>query len=254
MAAETRPLLIVSAPHGLLAETLFVKAELDPTRQNTTTNDYGGRQRTQRDILDAVQDRLAGLPWLVLEATSHKLNGFPQIAVTPILADYHDESERRERAGLLLEALAAGGERLDGFALAHWAVRTQLGQRFDPTNNAGRIDLGQIRHSGPIVRSALAPWLAGRLPLADPTLFRQYHLDLPDDVHAICGFVLSATDHASANHLTGYGGDPSLLALLPPLIGDGWLTEGQDKFGRYGTIYKIGPKLRRLARYEVLIY
>jgi hypothetical protein len=200
------------------------------------------------------QSRLAGLPWLVLEATSHKLNGFPQIAVTPILADYHDESERRERAGLLLEAIASGGERLDGFALAHWAVRTQLGQQFDPADNAGYINLDQVRHSGPIVRSALAPWLAGRLPLADPATFRQYHLDFPDDVHALCGFVLSAHDYASASHITGYGGDPSLLTLLSPLVGDGWLTESQDKYGRYGTIYKIGPKLRRLARYEVLIY
>ena len=117
MAAETRPLLIVSTIQGLLAEPLFVKVELDPVHQAATANNSNGRDRAQRAILAQVQERLEAVPGLVVEPFNHQLSGVPYLALSPILINYRDETERLAKADVLLVALAGGGERLDGFAL-----------------------------------------------------------------------------------------------------------------------------------------
>jgi hypothetical protein len=255
MAAETRPLLIVSTTQGLLAEPLFVKVELDPIHQAATANDYGGRQRAQRGLIAQVQERLEAVPGLVVEPFDHRLSGVPYLALSPILTNYRDETERAAKADALLAALAGGGERLDGFALAHWAARPRLGQRFEPCEDGQIPNPARVAASGPVIRSVLAPWLAGRLPVSDMGLFRAYHLNFDDDVHALCGFVVVCNNQADDASIAGYDGiNNRLLGLLPALVGDGWLSEGQGKYGRTGKICKIGPKLRRLARYEILIY
>jgi len=255
MAPELRPLIVASAAAGLLVEPVIFKAELPASLQTQTNNDSGGRHRLQRAALAEVSARLEVLPRVFVEMTNHRREAFPQLAVSIELADPRDEGERRARADEVLDALASPSERLDAFALAHWAVRGKLGSGFEAKEywDAYIFAYGSnYPYAGTMatVRGALGPWLSGRIPVNDLASFSQFHTGLSDEARVLCLIALTARDNLKLANLTlRQGASSPLVALLPTLAADGWLIDAGA-----GAVYKPGPKLRRLARYEALVY
>jgi hypothetical protein len=257
LAKISRPLLTVYDPLRLMTGVLLVQCDLDAPSREATTNDYGGRERAKFVGLNPAFTALSRVPKVVIERTTQKLNGVPQVAVTPVLFDYHDLDERLAVANGILAALTSGGERLNGVSVAFWAAREALGQKFEPSESSwitGAVP--QAKRVGPAVRTALIPWLDGRLETSDSDLYSMYHLSLPDEAHAMCSVAWCSVGGASEGQLTDR--DRSLEVVLESLLQGGWISEAkpssQSSYGNPDPKYQPGPRLRRLARWEVLVY
>jgi len=253
MATELRPLIVAYSSSGLLTEPLLFKAELPPSARAATAHNFGARRHAQREALEALSGRLETLPFAFLEFGEHRSEGFPFLALSPRLADPRDPAERAAAAAQILGALICPQERANGFALAHWVVREHLGARFVPQEFWSVWDLthrADLRATMASVRLGLAPWLAGGAPVSDLDLFTQFHTGLSDEARVLC-LIACRRDNLRRDNLTTAGAAVApLVALLPALAAQGWLT---DRDGN-GRVYRMGRKLRALARYEVLLY
>lgn len=158
-----------------------------------------------------------------------------------------DIAERTELAHELARALTDPRLKVSTVVLADWAVAPLLNQ----------VPMGAPQQRLPIVAlvraarvAALAPWLAGELPVKNLPEFTTFHTVMGDETAQ----ALAQLSLQSSIDLGGRSTNPGLANQLAALVDAGWVRLAEPVSWQKGPVAKPGRLLRRLLRVEMLAH